>query len=58
VPDHALIARIEQRGAQIETGLFGAGGHQNLAALVGQAVLALEFRDDGVLELRVPSTAV
>ena len=36
----------------IETGLLGAGGDQDLAALVGQTVLALEFGDDGVFEFR------
>jgi hypothetical protein len=48
--DHAFIARIEQRGADVEAGLLGAGGHQDLAAFVGQAIVALELGNDGVFE--------
>ena len=50
--NHAFIARIEQRGAGIETGLLGPGGDQDLAALIGQAVVALELGDDGVFQFR------
>jgi len=34
--------------------LLGARGDEDLAALVGEGVVTLELRDDGVLELRGP----
>ena len=50
--DHYLIALVQQSLHEVENRVFGAGGHQNLATLVGQCIVALEFRDNGVLELR------
>ena len=48
--DDGLIARIQHGHAQVVEGLLGAGRDQDLGALVGDAVVALEFCDDRVLE--------
>src|SRR5262249_43436418 len=52
--DDRLIARIEHRHAEVEERLLGPGGHQDLRALVAEGVVALELRDDGVLQLIDP----
>src|SRR5258706_1495227 len=52
--DDHLVARIQNRHAEIENALLGARGHEDLIALVGNTVVALEFGDDGVLEFRNP----
>jgi hypothetical protein len=49
--DDGFVARIEHRHAEVEDGLLGARGHEDLRPLVGDGVVALELRDDRVLEL-------
>ena len=48
--DDALVARIQDRGADVETSLLGAGRDDDLRTLIAQAVVALELGDDRVLE--------
>src|SRR5581483_11424511 len=49
--DHGLIVSVEHRHAEIEDRLLGARAHQDLRALVLDAVVAGELRRNGVLEL-------
>src|SRR6185503_10114442 len=50
--DHRFVARVDHGEDQIEDGLLRAARYQHLFACVVEPVLALELRDDGVLELR------
>jgi hypothetical protein len=50
--DDDLVARIDHGHAQVEQRLLGAGGDQDLVALVGEAIVALELGDDRVFEFR------
>ena len=49
-----FITRIEHRHAQVVDRLLGTGGDQDLRALIGERIVALELGDDRVLELIDP----
>ena len=49
--DDGFITRIEHGHAEVVDSLLGARAHENLVALVGDLIVALELRDDGVLQL-------
>ena len=46
-----FITRVEHGHAEVVDSLLGARAHQNLVALVADLIVALELRDDRVLEL-------
>ena len=50
--DHDLVARVEQSGTHVEDRVLGAGRDDHLGARVGEAVVAPELGDNGVLEFR------
>ena len=48
--DDRFVAGVEQREARVVAGLLRARGDEHLLRRVAQAVVALELRDDGLLE--------